>query len=384
MKLKRIITFLVVGALALSTVLTGCGSSINPKAVGATLDGREISLGFLNFLAKYQQATNDNMYRSFFGDEAWSQDLGDGTSLQESLKSQVVENVQNMYLLEAHMAEYDVEMTDKELADIDAATEQFIADNSTKAKKQMGATKEYVTEMIRLQRIQQKMREKIIEKIDREVSDEEAAQRTFSYINVAVTAEDENSDGADDSNDTENDDVDATENVDADTAENGDEGNLVKSTDEEKAEEVAKAAKIDFEKAAEDAGYTVATHSYGKEAEDDTMAEEVIVAADKLAEGEISDVVTTAEDGYYIIRLDSAFDEEATEAKKEEIITQREDDLYTEVCDSFKETSKIELNEEAWAKVVFDKQYTVVSTKDEETTGGDEEATGGDEEATEK
>ena len=176
--------------------------------------------------------------------------------------------------------------------------------------------------------------------VDTEVSDEEAAQKTISYVQVnnhAKTDED---------------------------------GNTVEYTEEEKAnlltevEAFAANAEDDFSAAAETAGYTVTPYSYGKDEEN--LAEAVREAADKLEEGEISEVITT-DDSYYVVRMDSTFDEAATETKKESIVQERKNDHYTEVCDGYKEKVKFEVNEDEWAKVKFDEFFTIkqVETEDE-------------------
>ena len=73
MKARRLLPLLMAAVLGVS-VLTGCGNSIDAKSVGATLDGTEITMGFMNFMAKYQQAIYDGQFSSMFGDQdIWSQ-----------------------------------------------------------------------------------------------------------------------------------------------------------------------------------------------------------------------------------------------------------------------------------------------------------------------
>ena len=97
-----------------------------------------------------------------------------------------------------------------------------------------------------------------------------------------------------------------------------------------------------------------------------TLDEKVIEAANKLKEGKISKVIVT-DDNYYVVRMDSTFDKEATEAKKKSIVTTRKNEHYTEVCDGYKEKVKFELNEEEWAKVKFDEPFSI---KTEESADG--------------
>lgn len=337
MKGKKILSLLLAAAMGIS-VLTGCGSSIDGKKAGATLDGEEISLGFMNFMARYQQAIYDGQFSGMFGTGMWSQDLfGEGTDMETSVKKNVADNIETLYLLENHMKDYNVEITEEELAKMDEAAGKFLEDNSEKAIKQMGATQEYVKEMLRLNTIQTKMRKAMDAEVDTEVSDEEAAQKTISYVKV---------------------------NNKSTTDE---EGNSKDYTEEEKenlkkeVETFAASAGEDFKTAAETAGYTVSEASYG--ADDDSLEKVLTEAADKLKDGELTGVIT-GEDAFYVARMDSTFDEEATEKKKEEIVTERKNEHYQEMCDKYKESAKFELNEKEWAKVKFDDLFTI---KQEET-----------------
>ena len=79
MKAKKILPVLLAAALGMS-VLGGCGNTIDGNKTGATLNGEEVSLGFMNFMARYQQAVYDGQLGAMFGTTMWGQDLfGEGT-----------------------------------------------------------------------------------------------------------------------------------------------------------------------------------------------------------------------------------------------------------------------------------------------------------------
>ena len=320
MKGKKLTACALAAAMAASVALTGCGNSIDQNAVGATLNGEDISLGLMNFIAKYQQAISDANYLAYFGADMWSMEY-DGTTMEDSTKDSVLDMIETIYLLEDHMADYGVEITEEETASIEEAAKQFMSDNSDKAIRQMG-----------------KMQNAIYDASDATVTDEEAAQRTFSYFTASVTK------GTDE------------------------DGNSVEYTDEEKeafAEEmetIAADAKEDFDGVAEEHGYTVSTYTYG--ADETTMDEAVIAAADALAEGEVSDLITT-DTNYYVIRLDDEFDEEATEQEKEALLNQKKSEEYTEICDGYKEEADFQVNEEEWAKVKFNRLFGVAASEED-------------------
>lgn len=344
MRARRFVPLLMAAVLGVSA-LSGCGNSIDANKTGATLDEQEISLGFMNFMARYQQAFYDGQFSSMFGEDQniWGQNFfEEDVDSATSVKTSVADMIEEYYVLEKHMSDYNVEITDEELSAMDDAAEKFMEDNSKKAIRQMGATKDYVKEMLRLLTIQAKMRQAIYAEVDTEVSDEEAAQKSISYVEVGCTSTTD------------------------------EDGNSVDYTDEEKAaikqqvETFQASAKDDFEGAAETAGYTVSNLSFGENDESYALDDAVIEAANKLSDGEISEVITT-DDNYYVVRMDSTFDEEATESKKESIVSTRKSDHYTEVCDKYKEDVKYEVNEEEWAKVKFDELFSVKTTEAEET-----------------
>ena len=348
MKLKNIAVLALAGTMAASVVLAGCGNRIDQKAVAAKLGDKEITLGLANFMAQYQAVNYDSYYMSYYGKDMWTKDVaGNGSTMTDQVKSSVMDQLETDYLLEQHMKDYKVEITDKELSAMKDAAKQFMADNSKKTINSMGATEENLTEMLRLSLIQKKMQNAIEAEVDTNVSDAEAAQRTFSYINVTQ-------DGYYDAN-----------------------NKLVAYTDEEKkalpdkVKEMAAAAKTDFDGTATKNGYKVSTYSYGSDTTNDTMDKAVLTAASALKAGEISDLITLADNkGYYIIRLDSEFDRAATDKKKESIVSQRKSDHYTEVTTAYKKDVKWTVEKDAWAKVNFDELYTIKKNDNTELSEG--------------
>ena len=361
MKFKKIAAMLLAAAMLTSFTVTGCGSSkVNAQSVAATLDGKEISMGVANFMAQYQAAQTDLYFLSYYGEDMWNSDSGDGTTMTDSVKDSVMENIRECYLMDAHAADYQIELTEEEKTAITQAASKFLADNSAEAVNKMGATQEIVEEMLRLNKIQSKMRAAIQEEIDTNVSDEECAQKTFSYVRFDKTT----------ASDT------ATDDTTADSAEAG-------KDNKETAEQFLENAGDDMEQAAKDKEYTIQTCSYGAGDlnEDDnttSMDIEVLKAADKLKEGKLSDTVIETNNGYYVIRMDSTDDKEAAKTKKESILTQRRNDKYSETVESYKESSDWKINENEWKKVNFDELYTAkaeettTSTDDTSNTGTDD------------
>lgn len=359
MKLKKITAMLLAAAMLTSFTATGCGNKVNVQAAAATLDGKEISMGVANFMAQYQAAQTDLYFLAYYGENMWNSDSGDGTTMTDSVKDSVMENIRECYLMDAHTADYKIELTEEETTAITEAASKFLADNSAEALEKMGATQETVEEMLRLYKIQTKMRAAIQEEIDTNVSDEECKQKTFSYVRFDKTSTAD----AKDSSTTAADDA----------ADNSEEADKKETDNKETAEQFLEAAKDDLEAAAKDAEYSVLTCSYGEGDlnEDDnttSMDIEVLKAADKLKKGELADSVIATDNSYYVVRMDSLDDKEAAKTKKESILTQRRNDKYAETVESYKKDSEWKINESEWKKVNFDDLYKAKAEENETST----------------
>lgn len=186
------------GALALSS-LTGCSSYDDDTAV-ATVGEDEISLGVANFYARLQQAQYESYYASLLGtsgEELWEDEVSDGETYEESVKSSLLESLENMYLLKQHASDYDVELTEEEQTAIEEAAAAFDEANTLEDKEAVSGYQKYIEEYLELVTIQNKMEEPMKEGVDEEVSDEEAAQKAMSYVYFSYTTTDEDGNSVD-------------------------------------------------------------------------------------------------------------------------------------------------------------------------------------------
>lgn len=347
MKAKRITALLLTAVMSIG-VLGGCGAkNVDADEVVVKMaDGEEVRLGVANFMARYTQSNFDSFYVAYFGEDYWSQDMsGKGETMEDTTKDQVMDTLKTYYALAAHMDDYGVTITEEDTKAMEEAAEAFIEANSDEAIQAMSANKRDIVEYLRLVTIQQRMREAIEEDVDTNISDEEAAQRTYSYVEIPT-----------------NDKVD----------ENGEAADYTKeelTALRVKAQGIVNGKADEFESKAEAEGYTVSTQSYGEKdtAEDSGIPEEVIAAANELKEGEMSEVIET-ESGFYVLRLDSEFDRTATDEKKDQIIGERQEELYQEVCEKYRKDFKFEIDKKVWKKVKFEDLFTIKQAEVEEET----------------
>lgn len=343
MKNKKIAAVCLAGALAVS-MLSGCG--INKDDIAATYgDGKEVTLGVVNFMCRYQQAYSDEIYRAYFGDDVWQQDLyGNGSTMQEEVKDSVMESLHDMYTLKDHMEEYGVEITAEEQQKIDDAAAAFMESNPSDTLEEMGATEDIVKEVLTLYTIQAKMYDAIIAEADTEVSDEEANMRGYTYVSASLSGYYDSSYNY----------VSYTEDEISQTR-----------TAFDAMESSAKEAPEDFEAIAEALGYTATASAYA--ADDTSLDENVKDALDLLGEGEISEVIDTGT-YLYIVRLDSETDADATEENRQNIIEERESTYYSDTLSAWQEDDGWTVKKRALAKIKFDNAFAQL----EETEAGTE------------
>lgn len=340
MKIKKIAALLLAGVLCAS-VFTGC--ALNKNETVATLGDENITLGIANFMCRYQQARLEDAYKSYFGDEVWTQDLyGNGTTLEESTKSQMMETLQELYTLQLHMDDYNVSLSDDEKKSITDAAEAFMENNSKDALEEMGATQDIVEEMLTLYTIKDKMYDAMIADVDTNVTDEEANMRAYSMLKIATN-------GSYDSN-----------------------YQYTEYTDEQKEQLNQQAQEIvaaisepsDLEAVAEQYGFSVTTGTY--DSDDDQLDSDVKTTLDGLQEGQISGLITT-DKALYIVRVDSDHDEEATEKNKETILQDRKDKLYKDTLADWEDQDKWKVKDKVLEKIDFKNSLTQQSDSTEST-----------------
>lgn len=343
---KRAFLFFVTAMLTAST-LTGCGS-LNGDETVLTVGDEKVTAAVANFYARYTQAQYETYYGAYLGDDMWNTEASEGETYEESVKNSVIESLETMVLLEQHMDEYEVTLSDAEKEVIEKAAKEFSENNALESKEKVSGDDETVERVLTLLAIQDKVRPAVEAGADTEVSDDEAAQKSMQYVLFSYTTTNEDGESATLSDDE-------------------------KAVVKEQAETLAAGLKDggDFEELAGEAGVEVQTTTF--DSESTTPAAELVEAADALAENASTDVVET-DAGCYVAKVTSLLDREATDSKKETIVSERQTELFNQTVEEWKEDTEIELNKRVWKKVDFNdlsvtmKQETEVPYSDEVQT----------------
>ncbi len=389
---------LVLAAVMCASALGGCAKKAEAKPV-YTFNGEAVDADLTTFLLRYSQAgvdeTYGTMFSSYYGQSMWTLDLsGTGEVYETTYKNEFGESLRRMLLAEEHAGDYGVELTDEEKAAITEAASKFLADNDQEALDSMSATQETVEKALTLYTLQSKVEKEMTKDVDTNVSDEEAAQKTVSYIGYTPTTEAETEAESETEADlimteaeeavteaetaaVETEEADKTSSADETEAAAVSETEAEPETEdpalaaakekysamaEEKLAEIQSGA-VTFEDAAQevkDEGNTAITASSYTFGDDDTYpAAEIREAVEGLEDGTLVDHIVESNGTYYILHMDDAFNEAATEHKKEEIVAQRRNDMINEAYNGWIEKESWETDAAALALIsLTDRVYS--------------------------
>ena len=453
--LKRTAAAALAAVLAV-TALAGCSKKEQAESEAAaaaaaeaeakamvSLGDASVSAGAFNFMLRYNMATDwmSSFYRSIYGQDidVWAYDMyGNGEIYGDTVKNNVLHEVQHLLLEQAHMDEYGVSLSDEEKAAITEAAKAFIDENDPEILASMSATQENVEQMLTLRTIQNKMEKAMAADVDTNVSDEEAAQRAVSYVSFTASTEAETEEETEELSEA----VQAVEAADLEEAateaalqeetavemaaetetevhaemetdvktKSSDETEALAETEEAAAEAAEPESEAGTEAETEDPAMVAAREKAMADAQaflesvkgmdtdafeeaaaqasengshtsngewtfgsDSTYPDaQIIEATEGLADGTLVDHVIVVDDTYYVVFVTSAFDREATDERKEEIVEERRQARITSLLETWEggseeaetsdetegaapvEAAEFTIDEEAFAALSFD------------------------------
>lgn len=168
---------ILAAALAAGT-LSGCSKAIDGTKTVATVGDEKVTLGLASYMVRDQQAQTTsyyNMLMSQYGvsgsaSNVWDQKGDDGKTVGESSKDGVMTTINQLYVLKAHAADYDVTITDDEEKAIKEAAAEFIKDNDEKILKKLAVSEDDIVTYLELVTIRSKMHDPMTVDVDTEVS----------------------------------------------------------------------------------------------------------------------------------------------------------------------------------------------------------------------
>lgn len=349
---KRAAVAALAGVMAMG-MLTGCGEKkLDGAKTVATVDGTEIPMGVLSIMVRQSQAQTEAMYASFMGGSdfaIWDTEAEEGKTFGQQAVEQSLEELETMYIMKEKAADYGVEITEEDQKAIAEAAAEFIKANSEETIEKLAVTEEQVKTYLELRTYEARMHDPIVADVDTEVSEEESQQSSFSYVSISTA-------------DLEEKEIKKKKEEAQEILDN------MKKDPEADFDEVVKAVNEE---------YTALDGTFDTTApkdEDDASSSypaKVLEVLRSLKDGEMGPDVIETDTGYYVVRLDKINDEEATADKKDSIIEERKNELYTDTTASWREEAEITVDKKVLKTLtITDNNKFVISvpeTEDAET-----------------
>lgn len=341
--LKRTTIAALAGVLA-AGMFTGCGEKkVDGTKTVATVDGTDVPMGVLSLFAREQQAQTIAMYQQFMGGSAsniWSgvADEDTGETYGESAVKSALKQVEILYVMKEKAADYNVEITEDEQKAIEDAAAAFMKDNDEDTIKELSVTEDQVKTLLELETYQKKMQDPIKKEGNIEVSEDDAQQSAFTYVNISLSGDD-----------LTDDDI-------AKRKEQAQE--ILDKVKEDPAADMKEIAK------GVDDSYTALNGTFTTKESDDedfqstAYPDEVLTALRTLKEGEVYDSVVETDTAAYILRLDSEKDEDATASKVKSVTTTKENKYYSETTEKWLDDAKVTEDEKVLKTLTFSDNHT--------------------------
>lgn len=357
---KRTAVAVLTGVMAVG-MLTGCGEKkLDGTKTVATVDGTEIPLGIVSLSVREGQAQTEAMYKSFMGGQdysIWSMDAEDGKTYGEQAVEQSLKDVELMYIMKEKAADYNVEVTDDDEQKIADAAAAFMAANSEETLQELAVSEDQIKTYLELQTYKSRMHDPLIADVDKDVSDEEAQQSSFDYVSIST---------ADLSDDEIKQKKEDAQKILDDLKAAGSDGDL---------NEIAKSVDDSYSSVSgtfdtnEDAAKEDSDEESDSSSSSSAYPDEVMKVLRTLKDGEIGPDVIETDTSYYVVKLDKVNDEEATETKKQSIISTRENKLYTDTTEKWLDDADINVEKKVLKtlKVTDNHKFSIATATPEPT-----------------
>ena len=328
---KAAVTALV--CVTAAGMMTGCGNKkLDGTKTAVTVNKQEIPLGVVSLAARMQQAQAEAMYKMYLGGgddmSIWSTKMGDDSdeTYGENAVTTTVESIEKMCLEKEHASEYDVEITEDEQKALEEAAKNFIAANSDETIAELAVDEDMVKTFLELETYDVKMKDAIEATADIKLDEKEYQQMAFSYASVRVSGDN-----------LTDDDIKTNKE------------NIQKFFDKVKEDPTADFSTLGDEISTDMTATSGTCPTY--EEGDDSAAngnaypDDVRNALRKLEEGELNSEIIKTDSIWYVVRLDSKDDENATNSKKESLTSTKKDDFYNDTTDGW--VKKADIKEES-------------------------------------
>ncbi len=328
--MKKIFALLLIMMLSL---LTACGGGDDVVLEGNV---KELAEGILmvagNESVSYEEAFAyvymlKQQYEPAMGENIWDFQVEEGVDFETYAKDQIVDELMQVKIICQQGEKLDIALSEDEIQEAKNMAARFMATVNEADAAEYRLSEELMAGIYEDHILAEKVYEIVTNEVDTNISDEEAKQVTVQYLMVMTKGIDEN-------------------------------GNQVDMNEEEK-RQAKKEAKALYEKAVElDTGFYAFADAntdapeveitFGK----NDMPKDFGDIAMSLKADQMSQLIS-GNNGYYIVYCVNDYDEDATMAKKEEIIAERKDELFRQKYMEWSERYKLVISTAVWDAIEF-------------------------------
>ena len=368
---KKITGVLLAGALGTAS-LAGCGSSQVDGTQPLLTSGEDtVTVGTGNLMLRMNQATMLSYYSMMGASTSgiWSQDAGEGETYEDTTKANVLDELENMLVQKQHAADYDVTISEEEQSKIEEAAQAFMDANTEETIQSLAVSQSDVESLLELYTYQTKMYDPMVADVDTNVEDSEAAQSRITYCRIDIS-------------DTQNDDGTTTPLTDEEKQAKKDQAQAI--LDQLQASADPASADMDAIAQGVSEDLSAVDNTFG---DDDTLLDDKLKeAARTLQDGQVYGEVVEGENAYFVVRMDSVLDREATDQQKESIVSDRQQEAYNDLLSQWKDETDITVNDKEWEKVTLTdtEQFTIKQAETEESAEDSTDSTADTADSTEE
>ena len=274
-----------------------------------------------------------------------------------------------MLVQKQHAADYDVTISEEEQSKIEEAAQAFMDANTEETIQSLAVSQSDVESLLELYTYQTKMYDPMVADVDTNVEDSEAAQSRITYCRIDIS-------------DTQNDDGTTTPLTDEEKQAKKDQAQAI--LDQLQASADPASADMDAIAQGVSEDLSAVDNTFG---DDDTLLDDKLKeAARTLQDGQVYGEVVEGENAYFVVRMDSVLDREATDQQKESIVSDRQQEAYNDLLSQWKDETDITVNDKEWEKVTLTdtEQFTIKQAETEESAEDSTDSTADTADSTEE
>lgn len=266
-----------------------------------------------------------NKYEPIVGSEIWDQKVSGDQTFGEEAKQELIDEITQIKVIKQQAKELGISLSNDEIGEVTSSVRDYMGNITKEDQAKYGITGEMVQKVLEENYLAQKVYNIATNEVDTNISDDEAKQIKVEMLEVMTSGTDKD-------------------------------GTAIDLTDEQKKDAKKRADQLRKQATKEEDFASFATANTDASKVDLTFGKgdypQLEEAAFALKQGEISKVIET-DDGYVILKLVSAFDEEATNAKKESIIEEEQSKVFAEKYKAWSGEYKVTQDTSKWNAITF-------------------------------